>query len=126
MDRMNKNELIALIESLSIDSNEFTVLSSGALVLRGIYESAGDLDIAVTQKGLDQLKHKYNLIPKNKEWYKVNDRVECVLDDMEGKREKLGNYYLQDINNYLDFLKASSREKDKARISLVEEYINNR
>ena len=39
-------------------TSSFIVLSSGALVLRGIYDSAGDLDIVVTEKGLEQLKEK--------------------------------------------------------------------
>ena len=52
--------------------------------------------------------------------------VECVLDNMEGKKELLGNYYVQDINDYLKFLKGSKREKDKLRIPLVEEYIRTR
>ena len=53
---MKKDELLKLIESLKIDKNEFWILSSGALVLRGIYDDAGDLDIAVTNKGLEELK----------------------------------------------------------------------
>ena len=47
---MNKEELTDLISTLKIDKEEFWILSSGALVLRGIYENAGDLDIAVTFK----------------------------------------------------------------------------
>ena len=54
-ERMNKKELLELIDSLKINKNEFWVLSSGALVLRGIYPNAGDLDIAVTEKGLNEL-----------------------------------------------------------------------
>ena len=45
---------------------------------------------------------------------------------MEGKKELLGNYYVQDINNYLEYLKSSNREKDKLRIPMVEEYIRTR
>ena len=54
--RMNKEELIELLESLKLDKNEFWILSSGALVMRGIYPDAGYLDIAVTEKGLEELK----------------------------------------------------------------------
>ena len=35
--RMNKEELIELLESLKIDKNEFWILSSGALVMREIF-----------------------------------------------------------------------------------------
>ena len=125
--RMNKEELIKLIKNLKIDKDEFWILSSGALVIRGICQDAGDLDIAVTEKGLQQLKENYNLIEKGKDWYIVNDKVECVLDTKESwKIEKLGEYNLQSIEKYYEFLKESNREKDKARIPLVEEYMKNR
>ena len=125
--RMNKKELIKLIESLKLDKNEFWVLSSGALVIRGIYPDAGDLDIAVTEKGLQELKNNYDLQEKGKGWYIVNDKIECVLETKEDwKIEKFGQYYLQSIQKYYDLLKNSNREKDKARIPLVEEYMKNR
>ena len=125
--RMNKEELIELIESLKIDREEFWILSSGALVLRGLYPDAGDLDIAVTEKGLQQLRENYNLIEKANGWYIVNDKVECILDTKEPwKIEKWGEYNLQSIERYYEFLKESNREKDKARIPLIEEYMKNR
>ena len=125
--RMNKEELIELIESLKIDREEFWILSSGALVLRGLYPDAGDLDIAVTEKGLQQLRENYNLIEKANGWYIVNDKVECILDTKEPwKIEKWGEYNLQSIEKYYEFLKDSNREKDKDRIHLIEQYMKNR
>lgn len=125
--RMNKEELIELIESLKLDKNEYWILSSGALVIRGIYPDAGDLDIAVTEKGLQELKNNYNLKQKENGWYIVNDKIECVLDIKEAwKIEKYGDYNLQSIEKYYDFLINSNREKDKARIPLIEEYMKNR
>lgn len=125
--RMNKEELIELINSLKLDKNEYWILSSGALVIREIYPDAGDLDIAVTEKGLEELKKNYNLRKKDNGFYKVNDKIECVIDTKEsGKIEKFGDYNLQSIEKYYEFLKSSKREKDKARIPLVEEYIKRR
>ncbi len=122
--RMNKEELINLIESLKIDKDEYWILSSGALVIRGVYPDAGDLDIAVTEKGLEELKSNYNLKEKENGWYIVNDKVECVLETKETwKIEKFGKYNLQSIEKYYDFLKKSNRKKDKERIPLIEEYM---
>lgn len=125
-DRMKKDELLNLIESIKINPEEFTILSSSALVLRDIYDSAGDLDIAVTLKGLNELKENYNLYQKENGWYIVTDKVECILDNMDDRKEKVGKYYLQDINNYLKYLESSQREKDKLRIPIVKEYIRKR
>ena len=106
---MNKEELEELIESLKLDKNEYWILSSGALVLRGIYPDAGDLDIAVTEKGLRELKSNYNLKKKENGWYIVNDKIECVLDTKEScKIEKYENYNLQSIEKYYEFLKQST------------------
>ena len=125
--RMNKEELVELIESLKLDKNEYWILSSGALVIRGIYPDAGDLDIAVTEKGLKELKSNYNLKENGKDWYIVNDKIECIVDTKESwKIEKYETFNLQSIEMYYEFLKNSSREKDKARIPLIKDYMKNR
>lgn len=124
--RMKKEELINLIESLKIDKDEYWILSSAALVIRGIYPDAGDLDIAVTEKGLEELKSNYNLKEKENGWYIVNDKVECVVETKETwKIEEFGKYNLQSIEKYYDFLKKSNRKKDKERIPLIKEYMKN-
>ena len=92
--RMDKKQVLELLETLKIDKSEFYILSSCALVLRDLFDSAGDLDIGVTKKGLEQLKRNYDLKQKENGWYIVNDKVECVLATLEGKVEKIGDYYL--------------------------------
>lgn len=125
--RMSKDELVNLIESLKISKDEYWILSSSALVLRGIYKDAGDLDIAVTEKGLQELKENYTLKEKDNGWYTVNEKVECVLDTKESwKIEKFEGYNLESIEKYYTFLKSSDREKDKARLGLVEKYMASR
>lgn len=122
--RMDKQELIELIQSLKLDKNEYWILSSGALVIREIYPDAGDLDIAVTEKGLEELKSNYQLKEKENGWYIVNEKIECVLDTKEEwKIEKYGGYNLQSIECYYDFLCKSNRAKDKERLPLIEKYM---
>ena len=120
---MKRNEVEKIIENVKADKEEFVVLSSCSLVLRGILDEAKDLDIAVTRKGLEQLSKNYKLKRKPNGFYIVTDTIECVEDEMIGKREKIGKYYLQDIFDYLDFIENSDREKDKERVELVKKYI---
>ena len=125
--RMNKKELIQLLESLPIDKEEFWILSSSALVIRNLLKDAGDLDMAVTIEGLEQLKSHFDLKQKENGWYIVNDKIECVLDNKEDwKVEKYGDYYLQSLEMYFDYLKNSSREKDKIKYEIVKEYLESR
>ena len=128
MDRMNKQELLALLSTLKLDKKEFLILSSAALVLRGIYPDAGDLDIAVTNKGFLELKKHYNLKFKDNGWFIIDDRIEGMREEnMVNRKYKpdiaLG-YYVQNINEYYEYLCSSEREKDKARIPLVKKYIS--
>lgn len=125
--RMKKEELKELINSLKIDKSEFWVLSSGALVMRDILEDAGDLDIAVTDKGLEQLEKNYSLKYKPNGWFVVNDKVEGVcngpIEKLKYKPEIVDNINVQNIMEYYIYLINSEREKDKARIELVKPFI---
>lgn len=123
--RMSKIELVNLLENLKIDKNEFWILSTSALVMRGLFESAGDLDIAVTEKGLEQLRENYDLKLKDNGWYKVSDNVECVLDTLEDwKIEKYENYNLESLEKYFTYLKTSAREKDKIKYEIVKKELD--
>ena len=126
-ERMNKQELLKLLKTLKIDLEEFWILSSSALVLRGIYPDAGDLDIAVTDRGLEELKNNYNLKYKDNGWFIINDKIEGVCDGkkekLKYKPEKIGEYYVQNIKEYYNYLLNSDRKKDKSRISIVADYI---
>ncbi|NLD78919.1 MAG: hypothetical protein GX641_01100 [Mollicutes bacterium] len=122
--RMNKEELLELMSNLKIDLNEFWVLSSSALVLRDLFPDAGDLDIAVTEEGLKQLKENYDLKQKENGWYIVNEKVECLLDQKEDwKIEKVGQYNLESLEKYYNHLKTSTREKDKIKYEIVKEQL---
>ena len=125
--RMNKHELLELLKTLKVDVEEFWILSSSALVLREIYPNAGDLDIAVTDRGLEELKNNYNLKFKDNGWFIINDKIEGVCDGakdmLKYQPEKIGEYYVQNINEYYHYLLNSAREKDKLRIPIVEDYI---
>ena len=126
-ERMNKQELLKLLKTLKIDLEEFWILSSSALVLRDIYPDAGDLDIAVTDKGLEELKNNYNLKYKDNGKLIIKDKIAGVCDGkkekLKYKPEKIGEYYVQNIKEYYNYLLNSDREKDKSRISIVEDYI---
>ena len=104
--RMNKEELIELIESLKLDRNEYWILSSGALVIRGIYPDAGDLDIAVTEKGLQELKNNYNLKKKDKK--EIDEKVVELVKREHEKAKKI----LTDNRKKLDELAMFLYEKE--------------
>ena len=69
---------------------------------------------------LEELKTNYNLKQKENGWYIVNEKIECVLDTKEDwKIEKYGEYYLESLTKYFEYLKNSTREKDKIKYDIV-------
>lgn len=125
--RMNKQDLIELINTLKLNKEEFWIICSGALVLRDLLPNAGDLDIAVTNVGMEELRQNYELTKLKERFYSISDNIECV--DV-GKKihqkyqpEKIGDIYVQNIFDYLEYLEASNRQKDQDRIPMVKQYI---
>ena len=131
MERLKKDEILEILSTFKCSKDEFWLVSSSALVLRGIFPDAGDIDMAVTDKGLEELKNNYDLKPKGRGWYQVTDNIECVCDgpmeELKYHPEIACDYYVQNIEEYYyEYLKTSTREKDIARIPIVEEYIKTR
>lgn len=124
---MNKDNLLELIKSLKIDKEEFWVVSSGAITLRGIYPDSGDLDIVVTHKGLQEFEKNYQLISKENDGFVITDNIECVCvkekSELSYPLEIVEGYYVQNILEYYEYLVSSEREKDRMRISLIGKYI---
>lgn len=121
-----QKELLKLLETLQVDAEEFWILSSASLVLRGILTTASDLDIAVTKKGLRQLQGHYHLTPREVGGFVITSNIECICEEKENLKfqpAKIGDYYVQNLEVYLEFLENSKREKDKLRIPRIKEYL---
>ena len=54
---MKNQELIELIDSLNLPLGEYSICSTGSLVIRDIYELAGDLDLQLTEKCFEYIKN---------------------------------------------------------------------
>ncbi|MBR2704581.1 MAG: hypothetical protein IKE91_03835 [Clostridia bacterium] len=122
---MNKEELIAFIESLNLPTEEFCVLSSGCLVLYGLRDVAGDLDLCVTPKLGDELIRRYNLTEKDKwgnNFYHVNDDLEFIIEK-NFEFEKVGKYQVETLANVLKFKKARQKKRDLEDVANIERYL---
>ncbi len=124
---MYKEELFKLAASIDLPKEEFCIISGGALVAHGLREQTNDLDIDITQKGLEILKKKFNieLINEEKKQYKVTDEIECFLvDKLDSDITYIDNYPCQSLISIYNFKKRINREKDRADILAIEKYLN--
>lgn len=62
--------------------------------IREIISDARNLDIAVTKEGHNKLNKNYNLKEKGNGFYKVNDKIEYIIDE-KNTRVFINGYYVQ-------------------------------
>lgn len=124
---MNKEELLKLAYTLKLPKEEYCIISGGALLLHGLREKTNDLDIDVTQKGLDILNQEYKLelINESKKQYKVTDDIECFLvDKLESDIIFIDSYPCESLISIYNMKKRLNREKDQADILTIEKFLN--
>ena len=132
---MNKIELISLVDKLNLPIGEYSIGSTGSLVIRDIYDTAHDLDLQVTDECFEYIKNsdiKYHFKDVNHEYshplYNMDDydvdffvmpKEEILFDYVDG-------YPCQDVNVILDFKRKRNAEKDQEPIRRIEEYLRDR
>lgn len=126
-DLMKKVELLNLLEELNFPKDEYYVLSGASLVLRGIREEAGDLDLCISEELFNQIKDKYELTDEKKNecgFYKISDNLEVVVDQKEKfKMEEGEKYNLEDLKTILDFKIKRNKPKDQKDIENIKKYL---
>lgn len=121
---MDKEELIEFIESLNLPVEEYYILSSGCLVLYGLRDVAGDLDICVTPKLGKLLMERYNLTEADcneMNFYHIDDKFEFVINE-ELVFDKLGKYQVQRLEDIVKFKKARQKKRDLEDVANIENY----
>lgn len=124
---MNKKELLDLVNTLDLPKEEYSILSGGALLLHGLREQTNDLDIDITEEGLDKLKENFavELINESNKQYKVTDSIECFLvDKLDSDINFIDNYPCQSLISIYNFKKKLNREKDQKDILAIERFFN--
>ena len=109
--------------------DEYYVLSGTSLVIRGIKEQAGDLDLCISRELFEQIKAKYNLTDDKKNecgFYHINDSLEVVVVEKEKfNMEVCEPYNLEDLNTILDFKIKRNKPKDQVDIERIKKYLKN-
>ena len=124
---MNKKELLELANTLNLSKEEYCIISGGALLLHGLREQTNDLDIDITEEGLDKLKENFSvkLINEQKKQYKVTDNIECFLvDKLDSDIKYIDSYPCESLISIYNSKKRLNREKDQKDILAIEKFLN--
>ena len=124
---MNKEQLLNLIESLNLPKSEYYILSSGVLLLYGVREKAGDLDLCVSPSLFETLKKQFNLTDDKRNscgFYAITDDVEIVVNEKSDfERTFKDGYPVQTLESILAFKKNRCAPKDIPDIAQIERYL---
>lgn len=132
---MNKFELINLVDSLNLPLGEYSIGSTGSLVIREILEHAGDLDLQLTEKCFEHIKNsglKYHFKDEKHEYshplYALDDfDVEFFVMSLEEIHfDYVDGYPCQDVIDILEFKKQRNLPKDQEPIARIEAYLNSK
>lgn len=125
---MNKEELLNLLNTLELPKTEYYILSSGSLLLYGLREMAGDLDLCVSNELFKQLRKKYNLKESDKNeygFYHISKEIEIVPNSKENfKMEYKDGYPVESLETILVFKEKRNASKDKKDIENIKRYLN--
>lgn len=130
---MNKIELINLVDSLNLLKGEYSIGSTGSLVIRGILEKAGDLDLQLTENCFEHIKNsglKYHFKDEKHEYnhplyaFDEFDAEFFVMPLEEIHFDYVDGYPCQDVYDILVFKRERNLPKDQEPICRMEEYLN--
>lgn len=126
---MNKEEIIELLNKYNFDKNKYLVISGAAMVLLGIKENTGDIDIAVTDDYYNYLiKNISCTIDRINEYGKTSYSIDQIIDFCttyyEEDKNFVENIPVQKPEKILVLKKNLNREKDIKDIKLIEEFLN--
>jgi hypothetical protein len=127
--------LLSELSNLNLPVGEYVIVSSGVLAAKGIRECK-DLDLLISKSLFDQLSQKYPVVEtptifkielsENIEaLYKEHDSADPFPTEEQIKEsEMIQGFPFQNLQTCLYFKENSDREKDKADVMLIKEYMN--
>ncbi|MGN1358005.1 MAG: hypothetical protein ACI4WU_01420 [Bacilli bacterium] len=127
--KINKNDILKILEQYDFDPQEYIIISGAALVLQGVKEYTSDIDIAVSNKLYNQILKDYNCQIEHKKdnyiiWF-INDVINFSNHYYETvKYKELYGYKVQTLESIIELKKGLNRQKDKKDIEKILNFYN--
>lgn len=124
---MNKKQLISKLDELNFPIGDYYLLSSGCLMLYGMREEIGDIDLCISDELFEVIKDKYNLTEDKKNecgFYKVNEYLEVVINPKEKLQYDIKDGYpVEKLTTILNFKLKRNKNKDQKDIINIQNYL---
>lgn len=124
---MKKKEIIKTLEKYNLNKDDYIILSTGSLVLRGIKEEAHDIDLAVSNDLMEHLLTHYDceleVSLDDFDVYILNDELNFSIHYYDVPFDIIDGYNIQALDSVIELKKSLNRSKDIEDLKLIDNYL---
>ena len=124
---MNRQEILDLLKAFPYDRNEYWVVTGSAMVIYGIKDQAGDIDLGCSTKMADLLESDGYLFGRTEDgnrWFKVGKSIEIFESWLFDSVVEINGFQVISLNGLIEMKKNIGREKDFRDIESIESFLN--
>ena len=123
---MNRQELMQRLSELPFDTGEYWLITGGAMVLYGLREQTGDIDLGCTTRLFEALQaqgYSVNTMPDGTRRVAFAEDVELFENWLQGSVQMLDGVPVVALEGLIAMKRQIGREKDLRDIAMIEEYL---
>ena len=123
---MNRHEILDQLKAFPYDRTEYWVVTGGAMVMYGIKEQTGDIDLGCSVKMADLLESDGYLFGRTKDgnrWFKVGESIEIFESWLYDSTIEIDGLRVISLNGLIEMKEKIGREKDFQDISFIRSFL---
>ena len=123
---MDRQEILDRLKAFPYERDEYWLITGSAMVMYGIKEQAGDIDLGCSVKMADLLESDGYLYGRTKDgnrWFKVGESIEVFESWLYGSTIKMEGFRVISLNGLIEMKEKIGREKDFKDIALIKSFL---
>ena len=123
---MDRQEILDRLMAFPYERDEYWLITGSAMVMYGIKEQAGDIDLGCSVKMADLLESDGYLYGRTKDgnrWFKVGESIEVFESWLYGSTIKMEGFRVISLNGLIEMKEKIGREKDLRDIGLIRSFL---
>ena len=124
---MKKEEILRTLEGFPYEKSEYWLITGAAMVLFGMREETGDIDLGCTKKMADELEKDgflYRRTENGKRWLRYSNEIEIFEEWKTGPLVRCEGLQLLSPEGLIAMKEELGREKDFRDIALIREWMS--
>ncbi|MBE7082322.1 MAG: hypothetical protein E7378_01395 [Clostridiales bacterium] len=121
---MNKQQILDKLKSLNLDKNKITIISGASLVVHGVIDQTGDIDMACEKEYYKQIpwQEKIGFLKKNIKCYDLFEVGTSFYNPQN--TDIIDGFRFMNLQDCLKLKKITNRQKDQEVIKKLEKILN--